>query len=264
MSDLPVNEDLQPSKLGTKKYWDSIYEQEITNFEDFGDEGEVWFGQESVEKMVSWALSNVPPSSSSSSSASPSASSSSAPKILEVGSGNGNLLFALVDAGYDPSYLAGIDYSPDAVRLAREIASERGRGCEKVIFEEVDFLNMRLEEGKLCGILEVSAGEKGGGDGWTLVLDKGTYDAMALAERDEDGTRPSDSYPERVAALLAPGGYFLITSCNFTREELLRTFQTHDTGLIYHSEIEFPRISFGGVQGSTYCSVALQKSAKAQ
>ncbi|OCB85326.1 hypothetical protein A7U60_g7631 [Sanghuangporus baumii] len=206
MLDSPVNinEDLQPSKLGTKEYWDTIYEQEITNFEDFGDEGEVWFGQESVEKMVSWALSNVPPSPSSSSSASPSVSSSSPPKILEVGSGNGNVLFALADAGYDPSYLAGIDYSPDAVRLARKIASERGGGCEKITFEEVDFLNLKLEQRKLCGIPKVGGGEKeeGGEDGWTLVLDKGSYDAMALAERDEDGTRPSDSYPERVATLL--------------------------------------------------------------
>ncbi|KAL5503949.1 EFM4_2 [Sanghuangporus vaninii] len=264
MSDSPVNEDLQPSKLGTKEYWDTIYEQEITNFEDFGDEGEVWFGQESVDKMVSWTLSNVPPSSSSSSSSSPSVSSSSPPKILEIGSGNGNLLFALADAGYDPSYLAGIDYSPDAVRLARKIASERGGGCEKIIFEEIDFLNVKFEEGRLCGIPGVSAGEKRREDGWTLVLDKGTYDAMALAERDEGGARPSDSYPERVAALLTPDGYFLITSCNFTREELLRTFQTSNTGLIYHSEIEFPRISFGGVQGSTYCSVAFRKATKAQ
>ncbi|OCB85346.1 hypothetical protein A7U60_g7653 [Sanghuangporus baumii] len=178
MLDSPVNEDLQPLKLGTKEYWDSIYEQEITNFEDFVDEGEIWFGQESVEKMVSWALSNVPPSPSSSSSASPSVSSSSPPpKILEVGSGNGNLLFALADVGYDPSYLAGVDYLP---------------------------VDLKLEQGKLCGIPKVGGGEKeeGGEDGWTLVLDKGSYDAMALAERDEDGTRPSDSYSERVATLL--------------------------------------------------------------
>lgn len=36
------DEELTPSKLGTKEHWDMVYERENRVFEDVGDEGEVW------------------------------------------------------------------------------------------------------------------------------------------------------------------------------------------------------------------------------
>lgn len=42
------------SELGTKAHWDAVYTQEIRNFEETGDEGEVWFGYPVVRKMVEW------------------------------------------------------------------------------------------------------------------------------------------------------------------------------------------------------------------
>ena len=180
--------------------------------------------------MVSWALEYVPPSSSSSSSSKDSDSNSALdqdqdsraytytqhPSILEVGTGNGTLLCALAEAGYPPTYLAGIDYSPDAVRLARGIAEQRG--VPEITFEEADFLvpdnakKLPLVEGMTAG------GETGVGRSWDVVMDKGTYDAMALAKRDSEGKHPCDEYPIRVAEVLKPGGYFLITctSCFIT------------------------------------------------
>jgi hypothetical protein len=35
-------EALPNSKLGTQEYWDSIYDREIDNYEQIGDEGEIW------------------------------------------------------------------------------------------------------------------------------------------------------------------------------------------------------------------------------
>ncbi|KAF8199695.1 S-adenosyl-L-methionine-dependent methyltransferase [Pholiota molesta] len=225
----------EPSKLGTKEHWDSVYEEELENFEEIGDEGEIWFGVESVEKMVEWALDNVPPSAKAS--------------ILEVGSGNGTLLFGLLEAGYAASTLHGIDYSAGAVNLSKEIAKTRG-GAD-IVFAECDFLNDDPQKPQ--------TGPQDRTDVWDLLLDKGTYDAIALGEKDEQGNLPTVRYPGRVTRLLKPGGYFLITSCNFTEEELKSAFATEDTGLIYHSRIQHPTFSFGGKTGSSCSSVAFVK-----
>ncbi|PPQ83452.1 hypothetical protein CVT25_007043 [Psilocybe cyanescens] len=227
---------LQPSKLGTKEYWDNVYQQELENFEEIGDEGEIWFGEDSVEKMVEWVVNNVPPSNNAS--------------ILEVGSGNGTLLFGLLDAGYEPSTLYGIDYSAGAVKLAIGIAETRGGSA--ITFAGCDFLNEDPVSPK-------NSNSSGGTQVWDILLDKGTYDAIALGKKDEDGHSPAAKYPNRVSRLLKPGGLFLITSCNFTEDELKTNFATNDTGLIYHSRIQHPTFTFGGQKGSACSSIAFQK-----
>jgi hypothetical protein len=58
---MSVDEELPPSKLGTKEYWDKVYEREVGVFEDTGDEGEVWFGERAMEKMRDWVYANCPP-----------------------------------------------------------------------------------------------------------------------------------------------------------------------------------------------------------
>ncbi|THH13056.1 hypothetical protein EW146_g7130 [Bondarzewia mesenterica] len=225
------SEEFQPSRLGTKQHWDDVYKREVSNFADTGDEGEIWFGEDSVEKMVEWALEHVPPS--------------SQPFVLEIGSGNGTLLFSLFEAGYDAQRMAGIDYSPDAVKLAQMIAATRGG--EQISLSTCDFLT------------EVPATLKGQDRGWDLLLDKGTYDAIALGDKDDSGRSPMSRYPTRAARLLRPGGLFLITSCNFTEEELKADFVTPETDLVYHSRIKFPSFSFGGQSGNVYSSIAFEK-----
>ncbi|KJA26421.1 hypothetical protein HYPSUDRAFT_36745 [Hypholoma sublateritium FD-334 SS-4] len=225
----------EPSKLGTKEHWDHVYEEELENFEEIGDEGEIWFGAESVEKMVDWTLQNVSPSADAS--------------ILEIGSGNGTLLFGLLEAGYKASTLHGIDYSAGAVKLAKEIALTHD-GSD-ITFSECDFLNDEPQAPQ-----DAPDDRK---DVWHLLLDKGTYDAIALGERDDKGRLPTWNYPSRVARLLEPGGYFLITSCNFTEDELKTAFITEGTDLVYHSRIQHPVFSFGGVTGSSCSSVAFLK-----
>ncbi|KAF7336717.1 Protein-lysine N-methyltransferase EFM4 [Mycena venus] len=230
--------DLQPSKLGSKEHWDHVYETELANFQEHGDEGEIWFGVQSVEKMVKWALEHVPPSQN--------------PSILEVGTGNGTLLFALADAGYDSSLLCGIDYSADAVKLARAIAATT-EGGDAITFAECDFLTADPPRPPHAPPADQPP------DSWDLLLDKGTFDAIALAEKDEDGKSPAARYPARVARLLKPGASFLTTSCNFTEEELRATFETPETGLVYHSRIQHKTFTFGGKSGSPVSSVAFMK-----
>ncbi|TBU48861.1 S-adenosyl-L-methionine-dependent methyltransferase [Dichomitus squalens] len=233
--------DLQPSKLGTKEHWDNVYSSELTNFEEIGDEGEVWFGEDSVEKMVDWALENVRPEGS--------------PFILEVGAGNGNLLFALCEAGYDPNRILGVDYSPDAVKLAQAIAHAKAtsRDADKITFAVCDFLQDDVVplQGMIPEVRSIAS--------WDLVLDKGTFDAIVLAEKDEGGRTPAEGYPARIGRVVKPNGFFLITSCNFTEEELKAKFANAETGLQCHSRVPWPTFSFGGHSGNVYSTVAFQK-----
>jgi len=43
--------DFVSSKLGTKEYWDEAYEKELNTFEDIGDVGEIWFGEQVQNRM---------------------------------------------------------------------------------------------------------------------------------------------------------------------------------------------------------------------
>lgn len=230
--------ELEPSKLGTKEHWDKVYEEEWENFSENGDEGEIWFGKRAMNEMVKWVNQHTPPR--------PDIS------VLEVGSGNGALLFALVEgrgeACYPPHRLLGIDYSEGAVQLAQAVA--HSRNLTAITFRVCDFLH---EDPPLL------ADDQNGA--WDLILDKGTYDAIALMEKGENGRIPVEGYPMRIAKLLNPGGCFLITSCNFTDFELQSKFITEETGLQYHSRIEHPTISFGGSTGSACSSVAFTKPA---
>ena len=60
--------------------WESIYQRDLKNYESFGDEGEIWFGESSVETMMDWVMENCDKESS----------------IIDIGCGNGHLLFELV------------------------------------------------------------------------------------------------------------------------------------------------------------------------
>ena len=96
-----------------------------------------------MEKMIDWVTENVP--------------LQPAPSILEVGSGNGALLFALQEAGYSAQQMCGVDYSEDAVKLARAIGKSRAGGAENVTFDICDFLHDR--PGPLSGAPKLEDGE---------------------------------------------------------------------------------------------------------
>lgn len=150
------------------------------------------FGEDSVEKMVDWAIDHFPPTGSAS--------------ILEIGSGNGTLLFGLHEAGYDEALLSGIDYSQGAVDLAKNIAE--AKGASGITFTRCDFLTEtpatlpNHDTGSTTAV-------------WDLLLDKGTYDAIALGPKDDEGHSPALHYPSRVVRLLKPGSILLITCTSY-------------------------------------------------
>lgn len=177
---------MQPCDLGTLEYWENRYEEEIENFRNNGDTGEVWFGEDILDRVSSWICkcSQITKSSS----------------IVDIGCGNGLMLVEL--ANNDFKNLTGIDYSEKAIVLAREIA------------EKLDV--QRAIKYIVCNVLEPTLQ-----DAFDVVVDKGTYDAVSLSE---DGVGNRKKYVDNVYALLKTDGLFVLTSCNWTKGELDEQF----------------------------------------
>lgn len=98
--------------------------------------------------------------------------------------------------------LMGVDYSEKAVNLARMILNDN------------NLSNVKLE---VCDILNNTLSHD-----FKVVHDKGTYDAISL--NPEDPTLKRQKYIENIHRILLPKGYLVLTSCNWTKEELLKHF----------------------------------------
>lgn len=101
--------ELNPSELGTQEYWDKRYKTEIKNFRTHGDIGDVWFGEESMDRVFHWMNKNEKITKNS--------------KIIDLGCGNGLFLIELANNEYKD--LTGVDYSEKAIVLAKEIAEKQ-------------------------------------------------------------------------------------------------------------------------------------------
>ncbi|KAI5847870.1 S-adenosyl-L-methionine-dependent methyltransferase [Morchella snyderi] len=233
----PASEHLNISKLGTKEYWDQAYETESHNFSaDPTNEGQIWFDESDAESRILRYLSSqdLPPSTS----------------FLDVGTGNGHLLFELIESGeYDGGAMVGIDYSPRAVELAEKIAIERGvEGRVRFVVGD-------------CVKDELSAAEWVPQNGFGVVLDKGTFDAISLSGEvldDGSGRRLYEGYAQGVVGVMARGGLLVVTSCNWTEEELKKKLLLN-TDLEYYGKISYPSFSFGGKTGQAISSICFRR-----
>ncbi|KAH8921553.1 S-adenosyl-L-methionine-dependent methyltransferase [Atractiella rhizophila] len=227
-----MDESLPSSRLGTKEHWDQVYSREVSNFEETGDEGEVWFGEAVAASMVRWSLKHVP------------ATSSPPPNILDLGTGNGHLLRLFVEEGYPEDGVVGMDYSPASVELAERINEKEGCGAVRVFVGDI--------------LQDLEGEEWNTKMGWDLVCDKGTFDAICLMEQKEDEEKAEKKYFRNVLKLIKPAGFFLITSCNWTTPELRSKFESDD--LEFYVELKpAKQFTFGGRQGQTTSTVAFKR-----
>ncbi|TVY32272.1 Protein-lysine N-methyltransferase, partial [Lachnellula subtilissima] len=207
---------LEPSPLGTKEYWDSLYTTELHNHSaDTSDIGTIWFSDSGAEdKVLSFLSSHIL-----------SDKKLLGPKttrqncsFLDLGTGNGHFLLRLRGLDEDGEVdeegekwegrMLGVDYSAQSVDFARRIAASKG--------VEIEFEYFDLMSDSPSSILTNEESE-----GWDVVLDKGTFDAISLSEeRDGQGRRLCEGYREKVMPLVRQGGLLLVTSCNWTGEEL--------------------------------------------
>lgn len=189
--------------------------------------------------------------------------SKSSTSILDLGCGNGSILHALRSSGWTGP-LMGVDYSAHSITLARQISAAAAASDEHdnaISFLEWDVLNGSLES--------VAAPPSSGSERktWDVVLDKGTFDAISLSEEtDAQGKRICEGYKGRVLRLLGQGGLFLITSCNWTEEELRGWFVggegegVAELGALEEvGRVKYRTFSFGGVKGQTISTLCFRK-----
>lgn len=221
---------LNLSKLGTKKYWDDLYALERNNFgNNPEDTGAGWFDDNGAEeRMVDFLLENVGE-----------LRISLQSNMIDLGTGNGRLLFELCENDFD-GQLVGVDYSEEGTQFATQVSKAKGYDTN-TRFITADIFDPAWNPGK-----------------FDIVLDKGTLDAIALSGKKFAGDKTvMDIYSSAVERLLVKDGIFLITSCNFTQQELISFMQTDS--LKVWKTIKYPVYEFGGVKGSAICSVAFLK-----
>ncbi|KAF4615725.1 hypothetical protein G7Y89_g15261 [Cudoniella acicularis] len=159
---------LEPSPLGTKEYWDSLYETEITNYSaDASDVGTIWFNDSSAEDKVLQFLEEKIVNEGilgNGDGASEGKDWKAAMSFLDLGTGNGHFLLRLRgvvgdsddeeddDEGEEEGWggrMLGVDYSKKGIEFARRIAasstksknrSKEGKGLPR----EVEFLHWGL------------------------------------------------------------------------------------------------------------------------
>lgn len=261
---------LPSSRLGTQTYWESVYQREVSNFTSDGDRGEVWFGQEAASTMLEYLDEHRQ-------------DFGQSPTVLDVGSGNGHLLFSLCgvpdeeddeDDEEEPrepftlaSRMCGIDYSPASIQLCQEIAKSKAQdwtlGDEylptRIRWADCDVLSQ--DQVKQVAQMPNSTDE----GGWEIVLDKGTLDAIALTPVETPNAQdvtPLDKYIQALEPLTRKSGLLLITSCNFTAEELVKKITARKAFAHIETLPAKRQFQFGGVKGSTTVCVAFRRSAE--
>lgn len=178
-------EELESSELGTLEYWEAHYKGEIKNFRSHGDVGDIWFGEDILERLICWIEGTT--------------SIGKDSHIADIGCGNGVMLVELARLGF--KNLLGLDYSEKAITLAKEIAAK-----ENLLIEYVK-----------CDVL----GEEFYKYSFDVMLDKGTYDAISLSVNAKDN---KIKYVSNISDSLKENGILVLASCNWTKSELETQF----------------------------------------
>ena len=201
--------------------------------------------------------------------------------VLDLGTGNGAMLRALRRRGWRGP-LVGADYCAESVELAGRLEAAGGGDASSdededgdededqdedeeavataveedappIAFYEFDILH---SDAATAPWLPTAAG------GFDVVLDKGTFDAVSLSdEMDAQGRRACEGYAPRVERLVRPGGLVLVTSCNWTEEELVQWFTPSEgaEGFEQVGKVAYPRFRYAGREGQTVAGVCFQK-----
>ncbi|ODM97963.1 Protein-lysine N-methyltransferase mettl10 [Orchesella cincta] len=214
-------EDLKPSELGTKNYWEDNFKDELNDFKNHGIIGDVWFGEDIMYKVVNY-LSDCHLVTEES-------------KIVDLGCGNGVMILELAREGF--KNLTGLDYSENAIELSKTLVTTNEHDATfkmANLLEEPD----KLDLGK-----------------YDVCLDKGTFDAISLCP-DLPQSEARAKYFTNVVNLMTEQSIFILTSCNWTTPELISMSADY---LKVQETIPTPQFMFGGKCGNVVSIVVFNK-----
>jgi EEF1A lysine methyltransferase 2 len=159
--------------------------------------------------------------------------------------------------------MLGVDYSPQSISLARTLAYRYASTDPKHPSGDLPL------EGLAHRHSDPATQPWWPGEGLDRVLDKGTTDAHSLSS--ETITSPTDTqhrvcelYPSKVLKMVKPGGFLLVTSCNWTEEEVVHWFTTSKASpesvesvgkLEVWGKVKYPKYKFGGQEGQGVASI---------
>lgn len=126
---------------------------------------------------------------------------------MDIGCGNGWTLVQLWKKGFVD--LLGVDYAPSAINLAKAVLADNQIDQSNVQLMVSDVLNPE------DNLFEFK---------FKLIHDKGTYDAISLDP--EDSLRKRTKYIDNVQKILLDDGHLVLSSCNWTNEELTNHFKS--------------------------------------
>lgn len=252
---------------------DDEYDSDDDDNDNDSDPGTSWFSEykapEKVLQFLTSASFPLAPCNTTSS------TDDAQPTILDLGTGNGSMLTLLRDKGGFNGKMVGVDYSERSVELARQLLAVRPSASASA--------DIRFETWDILASSEAAAPEAEGWfpadkGGFDIVLDKGTFDAVSLSAEeipvegsvvtDKSGRiqrRICERYPAAAARLMRPGGFLIVTSCNWTEEELIKWFTAANTDaeseLSVWGKVEYVKFRFGGQEGQGVCTVCFQRRA---
>ncbi|KAL8898294.1 MAG: hypothetical protein Q9192_002158, partial [Flavoplaca navasiana] len=224
--------------------WETTYSNDLTTHtQNPTHTGTTWFSTSNSSSLtIAHLLSLSPPL------------PKSTTTFLDLGTGNGEMLFLLRSEGGFTGSMLGIDYSPASIELATRVARQKGYDTdEEIRFREWD-------------ILREPTAENGWEEGqFDVVLDKGTFDAISLNEETDGlGRRVGEGYRDRVVRMVKVGARFLVTSCNWTESELKEWFEgkfgdgsNHE--FEFEGRVEYPTFRFGGNEGQSVYGVCFRR-----
>jgi len=210
------------SPLWKKDYWDNFYSQEINQFKNNSSLiGEIWFGKQVQKKILNYINNTY--------------SNNKSLKILDIGCGNAYLLLKLSKLGFAKG-LYGMDYSEKSIELAREIISDKS-----LKYPEISAITLFQDDLKQPKLENFELGYKN----FDFIHDKGTFDAFMSSK-----TNNSEEYIKYILSISrrdSINSVFIITSCNFSKPELISFFT--QTNFILQSEIPHKTFTYGGQIG---------------